>query len=74
VTVPEAMELLIQRDTHCIDASDLLMSVISGAKSTKFSPNNMVFCHRTGFEPVDVMESVTDSQTVQRGAVIGNSV
>ncbi len=62
VTVPEAMELLIQeRDTHCIDAfiGPSHVSVISGAKIYEIFPKQYgIPVVVSGFEPVDVMESI----------------
>lgn len=62
VTVPEAMELLIQEsDTHCIDAfiGPSHVSVISGAKIYEVFPKKYhIPVVVSGFEPVDVMESI----------------
>ena len=63
VTVPEAMELLIEgRDnTHCIDAfiGPAHVSVISGAKIYEIFPTKYhIPVVVSGFEPVDVMESI----------------
>jgi hydrogenase expression/formation protein HypD len=62
VTVPEAMELLIQeRDTHYIDAfiGPSHVSVISGAKIYEIFPKKYhIPVVVSGFEPVDVMESI----------------
>lgn len=63
VTVPEAMELLIEGsdDTHCIDAfiGPAHVSVISGAKIYEIFPNKYhIPVVVSGFEPVDVMESI----------------
>ncbi len=65
VTVPEAMELLIEnRDDekhHCIDAfiGPSHVSVISGAKIYEIFPNQYgIPVVVSGFEPVDVMESI----------------
>lgn len=65
VTVPEAMELLIEnRDEqpkHCIDAfiGPSHVSVISGAKIYEIFPKKYhIPVVVSGFEPVDVMESI----------------
>jgi hydrogenase expression/formation protein HypD len=63
VTVPEAMELLIEGrdDTHCIDAfiGPAHVSVISGAKIYEIFPKKYhIPVVVSGFEPVDVMESI----------------
>lgn len=62
VTVPEAMELLIQgRDTHCIDGfiGPSHVSVISGAKIYETFPKHYgIPVIVSGFEPVDVMEAI----------------
>ncbi|MGZ5208953.1 MAG: hydrogenase formation protein HypD [Sulfuricurvum sp.] len=62
VTVPEAMELLIQgRDTHYIDGfiGPSHVSVISGAKIYEIFPKQYgVPVVVSGFEPVDMMESI----------------
>jgi hydrogenase expression/formation protein HypD len=62
VTVPEAMELLIQeRDIHYIDAfiGPSHVSVISGAKIYEIFPKKYhIPVVVSGFEPVDVMESI----------------
>ncbi|HEX5710349.1 MAG TPA: hydrogenase formation protein HypD [Sulfuricurvum sp.] len=63
VTVPEAMELLIEGrdDTHCIDAfiGPAHVSVISGAKIYEIFPTKYhIPVVVSGFEPVDVMESI----------------
>ena len=63
VTVPEAMELLVEGrdDTHCIDAfiGPAHVSVISGAKIYEIFPKKYhIPVVVSGFEPVDVMESI----------------
>jgi hydrogenase expression/formation protein HypD len=65
VTVPEAMELLIENreneDKHCIDAfiGPSHVSVISGAKIYDIFPKKYhIPVVVSGFEPVDVMESI----------------
>lgn len=65
VTVPEAMEILIEnRDEqpkHCIDAfiGPSHVSVISGAKIYEIFPKKYhIPVVVSGFEPVDVMESI----------------
>ncbi len=65
VTVPEAMELLIEnrdeQQKHCIDAfiGPSHVSVISGAKIYEIFPNQYAIpVVVSGFEPVDVMESI----------------
>ncbi|OYZ65820.1 MAG: hydrogenase formation protein HypD [Sulfuricurvum sp. 24-42-5] len=62
VTVPEAMKLLIQEsDIHCIDAfiGPSHVSVISGAKIYEIFPKKYhIPVVVSGFEPVDVMESI----------------
>ncbi len=63
VTVPEAMELLVEGrdDTHCIDAfiGPAHVSVISGAKIYEIFPQKYhIPVVVSGFEPVDVMESI----------------
>lgn len=65
VTVPEAMELLIenrdQQPKHCIDAfiGPSHVSVISGAKIYEIFPKKYhIPVVVSGFEPVDVMESI----------------
>ena len=63
VTVPEAMELLIEGsdNDHCIDAfiGPSHVSVISGAKIyTVFPEKYHIPVVVSGFEPVDVMESI----------------
>jgi len=65
VTVPEAMELLIENrdeeEKHCIDAfiGPAHVSVISGAKIYEIFPKkHHIPVVVSGFEPVDVMESI----------------
>ncbi len=63
VTVPEAMELLIEGsdNDHCIDAfiGPSHVSVISGAKIYAVFPEKYhIPVVVSGFEPVDVMESI----------------
>ena len=65
VTVPEAMELLIENrddeEKHCIDAfiGPAHVSVISGAKIYETFPKKYhIPVVVSGFEPVDVMESI----------------
>jgi len=63
VTVPEAMELLIEGsdNDHCIDAfiGPSHVSVISGAKIYAVFPEKYYIpVVVSGFEPVDVMESI----------------